>query len=82
VGIVEAVGPGCLDVAEGDWVVPIRDGLGTFSSLGVWDIKNFLKVPKELMPLEYMALHRELALAYYLMETVRKPETAISRNHR
>ena len=57
-------------VEDGDWVIPLRDGLGTFTSLSIWDDKDFMKVPKEIMPLEYMALHRELCVGYYLMETV------------
>ena len=56
----------------GDWVVPARDGLGTMRSLAVWEEKDYLVVPKEIMPLEYMALHRELALAYHLMESSAK----------
>lgn len=70
VGVVEVVGPGVRDVEDGDWVVPLRDGLGTFTSLSIWDDKDFMKVPKEIMPVEYMALHRELCVGYYLMETV------------
>lgn len=68
IGIVEAVGEGCKDVTVGDWVLPNRDGLGTFTSLTVWDEADVMKVPKELMPLEYMAVHRELCVAYYLLE--------------
>ncbi|KAH8083970.1 hypothetical protein JL720_8216 [Aureococcus anophagefferens] len=70
VGVVEVVGPGVRDVEDGDWVVPLRDGLGTFTPLSIWDDKDFMKVPKEIMPVEYMALHRELCVGYYLMETV------------
>ena len=72
VGVVEAVGPGARDVEPGDWVVPARDGLGTMRSLAVWEEKDYLVVPKEIMPLEYMALHRELALAYHLMQSKAK----------
>ncbi|KAH8073438.1 hypothetical protein JL721_2731 [Aureococcus anophagefferens] len=50
VGVVEVVGPGVRDVEDGDWVVPLRDGLGTFTSLSIWDDKDFMKVPKEIMP--------------------------------
>ncbi|KAJ8602615.1 hypothetical protein CTAYLR_010195 [Chrysophaeum taylorii] len=70
IGVVETVGPGVSSLAVGDWVVPARDGLGTFRSLCVWGEADVIKVPKELMPLEYMGLHRELCVAYYLMETV------------
>lgn len=70
VASIEVVGPGVRDYEEGDWVIPLRDGLGTFTSLAIWDDKDFMKVPKEIMPVEYMALHRELCVGYYLMETV------------
>lgn len=70
VAVIETLGPGVNNSYEvGDWVVPARDGLGTFRSLAVWNEDDFIKVPKGLMPLEYMACHRELCLAYYLMET-------------
>ena len=37
-----------------------------------------MKVPKAILPVEYMALHRELVLGYYLMETVRTYDVGAS----
>ena len=42
VGIIEKVGPGTTLLKEGDWVVPLSDAMGTFSSLRVWDEKDLL----------------------------------------
>ena len=42
VGIIEKVGPGTSLLKEGDWVVPLSDAMGTFSSLRVWDEKALL----------------------------------------
>ena len=69
VGVVETVGPGTSLLKESDWVVPLSDTMGTFSSLRVWDEKDLLKIERDVMPVEYAALWRELALAYHLLET-------------
>lgn len=69
VGVVETVGPGTTLLKEGDWVVPLSDTMGTFSSLRVWDEKDLLKIDRDVMPVEYASLWRELALAYHLLET-------------
>eukprot|EP00617_Octactis_speculum_P010536 CAMPEP_0185773286 /NCGR_PEP_ID=MMETSP1174-20130828/72810_1 /TAXON_ID=35687 /ORGANISM="Dictyocha speculum, Strain CCMP1381" /LENGTH=555 /DNA_ID=CAMNT_0028459901 /DNA_START=93 /DNA_END=1760 /DNA_ORIENTATION=- len=61
-----------LKIDVGDWLVPAFDGLGTFRSLAVWDEKNVIKVPKNCMPLEYMANYREMSLAYCLLEMYTK----------
>ena len=45
---IEVVGPGVRDYEEGDWVIPLRDGLGTFTSLAIWDDKDFMKVPRRV----------------------------------
>ena len=78
VGVIETVGPGTSLLKEGDWVVPLSDTMGTFSSLRVWDEKDLLKIERDVMPVEYAALWRELALAYHLLETGRAKAATLS----
>ena len=42
--------------------------MGTWRSLAVWREKQVLKIPTDLMPIEYCAMMRELCLAYRLLE--------------
>ena len=46
VGVVETVGPGTSLLKESDWVVPLSDTMGTFSSLRVWDEKDLLQIER------------------------------------
>ena len=68
VAIVVKVGPGVKNVHENDWVLPFRPDMGAWRSLAVWKEKDVLKVPAELMPLEYLAMHQEMCVAYRLLE--------------
>ena len=49
VGVIETVGPGTTLLKEGDWVVPLSDAVGTFSSLRVWDEKDVLKIERDVI---------------------------------
>lgn len=44
-GVVMKVGPGVKNLVEGDWVVPLKPGLGTWRSLAVWKEKHVFKIP-------------------------------------
>ena len=68
IGVVVKVGPGCKVLQENDWVLPYAQGMGTWRSLAVWKEKQVLKVPTDLMPVEYAAMLRELCVAYRLLE--------------
>ncbi|CEM15887.1 unnamed protein product [Vitrella brassicaformis CCMP3155] len=68
VAVVEKVGPGVKDLREGDWVVPLKDTLGTWQVAAVWRERDLLKIPQELIPIEYAALAKELYLAYRLVD--------------
>lgn len=50
--------------AEGDWVIPTKTFMGTWSSLAVWKEKEVIKLEKDIMPIEYVAMIRELFLAF------------------
>ncbi|KAK3283969.1 hypothetical protein CYMTET_8359 [Cymbomonas tetramitiformis] len=67
-GVVVKVGPGIKNLAENDWVFPFKPGMGTWRSLTVWKEKDVLKMPVDLMPLEYAAMMHELCVAYRLLE--------------
>jgi len=67
-GVVVKVGPGVKNLQENDWVFPFKPGMGTLRSLAVWREKDVLKMPVDLMPLEYAAMLRELCVAYRLLE--------------
>lgn len=44
-GVVMKVGPGVKNLVEGDWVIPLRPGLGTWRSLAVWKEKHVFRIP-------------------------------------
>lgn len=67
-GVVVKVGPGVKNLSENDWVFPFKFGLGTWRSLVVWKEKDLLKMPVDLMPIEYAAMMREMCVAYRLLE--------------
>ena len=60
----------CKQLVEGDWVIPHKPGseFGAWTSLTVVREKDLIKIPTDLMPLEYAAMHRELCVAYRLLE--------------
>lgn len=55
-------------MGEGDWVLPATIHLGTWRSQAVWKEADLLKIPAEVLPIEYAAVLRELCLAYRLLE--------------
>jgi len=67
-GVVVKVGPGVKNLSENDWVFPFKQSMGTWRSLVVWKEKDLLKMPVDLMPLEYAAMMREMCVAYRLLE--------------
>ena len=67
-GFVVKVGPGVKNLQENDWVLPFMPHLGTWRSLAVLKERDTLKIPVDLMPVEYAAMMRELCVAYRLLE--------------
>ena len=59
---------GVRNLREGDWVIPAQSHMGTWQSLAVWKEADVLKFPKDIMPMEYGAVCREMCLAYRLLE--------------
>jgi hypothetical protein len=57
-GVVMKVGPGVKNLSENDWVLPNKPALGTWRSLAVWHEKELLKMPADLLPVEYAAMLR------------------------
>ena len=53
---------------EGDWATPLAPGLGTWRSLATLKEKHLMKIPADLMPVEYAATWREMCVAYRLLE--------------
>jgi len=68
VGVVVKVGPGVKNLSENDWVLPYKAALGTWRSLAIWREKDIMKIPANLMPMEYAAMMREMCVAYRLLE--------------
>ena len=68
IGVVVKVGPGVKSLAENDWVLPFKAGMGTWRSLAVWKESDILKVPADIMPIEYASQIREMCVAYRLLE--------------
>jgi len=56
--VVVKVGPGVKNLSENDWVMPFKAGMGTWRSLAVWREKDVLKMPADLLPVEYAAMLR------------------------
>ena len=50
VGVVTSVGSGVSDFAEGDMVVPVVNGLGTWTETLVAPAKSLAKVPADTVP--------------------------------
>ena len=57
-GVVVKVGPGVRNLSENDWVLPNKPSMGTWRSLATWREKDVLKMPTDLMPIEYAAMLR------------------------
>ena len=53
---------------EGDWVIPYKPNMGTWRSLAVWKEKDVVKLPTDIVPMEYAAMMREMCVAYRLLE--------------
>jgi trans-2-enoyl-CoA reductase len=70
VGIVLKNGPGVKEdkVREGDWVIPLRPNAGTWRSLAVLKDKDLLVIPAECMPMDQVAVVREMITAYRVLE--------------
>ena len=68
IGVVVKVGPGVKSLTENDWVLPFKPGMGTWTSLAVWKESDVLKIPVDVMPVEYASLIREMCTAYRLLE--------------
>lgn len=66
--VVVKVGPGIKGLSENDWVIPFKQGAGTWRSLAVLKEKDLLKIPVDIMPIEHAAMIREFCVAYRLLE--------------
>ncbi len=51
-----------------DWVVPVKMGLGTWRTMGVFREKDLLGISPEMMSEEYAAIIRILGTAFRLLE--------------
>ncbi|KXZ54060.1 hypothetical protein GPECTOR_5g168 [Gonium pectorale] len=83
VGVVAKVGPGVKSLSEGDMVLPLRPFAGCWATATVWPEKGLLRLPQDGygLPLEYLAMSRELVCAYQLLEqSGLKPGDAIILN--
>ncbi len=46
----------------------MKSHMGTWTSHAVWKAGDLLKIPGDVLPLEYCAMLREMLLAYRLLE--------------
>lgn len=67
-GVVVKAGPGVKNLSENDWVLPYKASMGTWRALAAWREKDVLKIPADLLPMEYGAMLREMCVAYRLLE--------------
>ena len=65
-GVVVKVGPGVKNLSENDWVLPYKAGMGTWRSLVSWREKDVLKIPADLLPMEYGAMLRACPASFAL----------------
>uniref|UniRef100_A0A0G4GCB1 J domain-containing protein n=1 Tax=Chromera velia CCMP2878 TaxID=1169474 RepID=A0A0G4GCB1_9ALVE len=65
---VVAVGPGVKVMKEGDLVLPLRSDMGTWRTASIWKERDCLKLPVEVLPVEYAACAKELFTAYHLLQ--------------
>ena len=56
--VVVKVGPGVKFLSENDWVIPNKPAMGTWQSLVTWKEKDVIKIPTDLLPIEYAAMLR------------------------
>ncbi|GAX80556.1 hypothetical protein CEUSTIGMA_g7993.t1 [Chlamydomonas eustigma] len=69
VGIVSKVGPGVKLLQPGDIVIPAKPFMGTWRTRVVWPEIDIVRIPADTgLSLEYIAMGRELCLAYCLLE--------------
>ena len=68
IATVVKVGAGVKSLNEGDWVIPYKPNMGTWRSLAVWKEKDLVKLPTDIVPMEYAAMMREMCVAYRLLE--------------
>ena len=68
IATVVKVGAGVKSLNEGDWVIPYKPSMGTWRSLAVWKEKDVVKLPTDIVPMEYAAMMREMCVAYRLLE--------------
>lgn len=82
VGKVIKVGPGVLDLNEGDHVVPLTNNLGTWRTHLTLPQDNLLKVPKKLGLVEAATLTVNPCTAYRMLKdfTVLKPGDTVIQN--
>jgi trans-2-enoyl-CoA reductase len=57
-GVVVKAGPGVKNLSENDWVLPYKASMGTWRALAAWREKDVLKIPADLLPMEYGAMLR------------------------
>lgn len=62
------VGPGVKGFNAKDWVIPLKNHMGTWQSLAVMKAAELVIVPQDCMPPEFAALSQQLCLAYCLVE--------------
>ena len=65
---VVKVGEGVKNLNEGDWVIPYAADMGAWRSLAVWKEKQLIKLPQDILSMEYAAMMREMCVAYRLLE--------------
>jgi NADPH:quinone reductase-like Zn-dependent oxidoreductase len=69
IGVVDAVGQGVTDVAEGDRVGALTQ-LGSYAEYLCWDAKKLVHVPTALDPAEAVTLVLNYLVAYQIMHRV------------
>lgn len=82
IATIVKVGDGVKSLNEGDWVMPYNPNMGTWRSLAVWKEKDLIKLPTDIVPMEYAAMMREMCVAYRLLEDFGnlKPGDAVAIN--
>jgi len=68
VGVILKLGPEVENLTVQDWVIPLKPGLGTWRTMGVFREKDLLKISPELMSEEYASIVRMLCVAFRLLE--------------
>lgn len=67
VGVITAVGSAVKNIGLGDRVIPVRPGMGTWSSEAVWSASDVLKVPNHLPNQSAASLFVNPCSAYRLL---------------